>query len=352
MLEIDGSMGEGGGQVLRTSLALSILTGRPFCINNIRAGRKQTGLKAQHLKSIDAAAAISHARLEGARLGAGSISFEPGDIRPGRYRFDIGTAGSTALVLQTIYLPLSRAESTSHVQITGGTHVPWAPTFDYLNSHWRPRLIAHGFSMQLEMEKAGFYPAGGGRIQATIRPATQITPLVHTQPGRLVQITGLSAVANLDLDIAARQKRQAQSRLKRYTDIIKIRTARLPSEHKGTTLVLKAEYQAEDGHLYPACCYTALGRLGKPAEEVADDAVDAMLAFLESGAVMDEHLADQILLPLSLAGGDSHFTTSRITLHLRTCAQLIQCFLPVKIEIPGELDQPGEILIHPGSEPL
>ena len=169
MIEIDGSLGEGGGQVLRSALSLSILTRQPFHIYNIRLGRKTPGLKAQHLKAVDAAAAISHAVVEGARLDSTSLTFSPGELRTGRYKFEIGTAGSTSLVLQTVFLPLSLSGSASSVMITGGTHVPWAPCYHYLEWQWLPVIHHLGFDLSLSLEQAGFYPQGGGRISATIR---------------------------------------------------------------------------------------------------------------------------------------------------------------------------------------
>ncbi len=347
MLEIDGSMGEGGGQILRTALTLSILTGVPFILKNIRAGRKQPGLKSQHLKSVDAAAAISRARVVGARLGATWLSFVPGNIRSGHYRFDIGTAGSTSLVLQTIFLPLTRAGSASSLVITGGTHVPWSPTFDYLNLLWKPMLTRLGYDFALNLEKAGFYPAGGGRIQASIRPAAETTPLLLLEPGKLVQINGISATANLDINIGHRQKYQALKRLENLGVPVKICTAELASDHKGTALTLQANFTTGTEQNHTACCYTALGELGKPAERVADEAIDALLGFLETKMAVDEHLADQLLLPLAFAGQESIYTTCSVTQHLRTCAEIIRKFLEVTIEIDGSLGSPGKVRILP-----
>ncbi len=346
MIEIDGSQGEGGGQVLRTSLTLSTITGFPFRINNIRKNRSKPGLMAQHLKAVDAAAAISKAQVEGAALNSGSLTFTPCSIRSGRYRFDIGTAGATTLVLQTILLPLSMADSASSVIITGGTHVSWSPCYDYLSLQWLYYLQLIGFDAEIAMDQAGFYPKGGGRIRATIRPASSISPLKLTRRGRLQRIVGVSAVANLPLDIAERQKRQAVLRLQKLgwensTPEIRIKIENLHSPVKGTYILLLAHFEES------RCCYSALGKLGKPAERVADDAVDAFKIFLETDGVVDQYLADQLLVPLCLSQGESEIRTSQITQHTLTNADIIRAFLPARITIDGEPGQPGSIFIKP-----
>jgi RNA 3'-phosphate cyclase len=344
-VEIDGSQGEGGGQALRSALALSIITGKPFHICNIRARRSEPGLKAQHLRAVDAAAAVSKAQVQGAALHSTELTFQPAEIRSGRYKVDIGTAGATTLVLQTIFLPLSLASSASTVILTGGTHVPWSPCYHYIEIHWLPYLRQMGFDAQLSLEQAGFYPQGGGRMSATIRPAAPIAPLNITDHGELLRISGYSAVANLPLSIAERQKRQALGRLLKRpwqkTPEIHIKILELPSPVKGTFLLLLAEF--EGGR----CCYYGLGALGKPAERVADEAVDALSTFLASGAAVDEHLADQLLLPLCLARGTSSLHVAQISQHLLTNAEVVRLFLPHAIEIQGELGQAGMVHVIP-----
>jgi RNA 3'-terminal phosphate cyclase (ATP) len=360
MLEIDGSQGEGGGQVLRSSLALSILTGQALRLVNIRARRSKPGLQAQHLKAVDAAAALSRAEVIGASMGSTRLDFHPGEIRPGRYKFEIGTAGSTSLVLQTIFLPLSRASSASTVMISGGTHVPWAPCFHYLDLHWLPILRRLGFDAHLSLDAAGFYPQGGGRVTATIRPAGPIQPLRLEERGELNSLGGISAVANLDLSIADRQRRQALRRLP-TTPAPRIKTVQLPAPFKGTCLLLLAVFGGaleagagsgdptpQDG--YAQCCYYGLGELGKPAERVADEAVEAYQEFLETPATIDQYLADQLLLPLALACGPSRFRTARVTSHLVTNASIVQAFLPAKIQIEGAAGEPGLVSIEPGAQ--
>ncbi len=350
MLEIDGSLGEGGGQVLRTSLALSVLTRQPFHITNIRARRSKPGLRPQHLKSVDAAAAISKAEVRGAAINSPELIFQPQDIRTGRYKFDIGTAGSTSLVLQTIFLPLALASSASSVIINGGTHVNWAPCTHYLLLQWLPHLKMMGFDAHIALDRAGFYPEGNGRITATIRPVGYISPLELIQRGNLRSIHGISAVANLDLSIAERQKRQAMRRLLNLCQDIHIKVEKMPARFKGTCLVLCADFEPEGTGARFNCCYYGLGARGKPAERVADEAVDALLAFLETGSAIDQYLADQLLLPMSLARGSSAFTTSKITPHLITNAAVIQAFTQTQIEIDGEPGEPGFVRLTPQDE--
>jgi RNA 3'-phosphate cyclase len=346
LLEIDGALGEGGGQVLRTCLTLSILTGKPIFIRNIRAKRSKHGLLAQHLMSVDAAAAISKAHVEGAFLGSTSLTFRPTEIRSGRYKFEINTAGSTSLVLQTIFFPLSRATSASSVIITGGTHVRWSPCYHYLALQWLPYVQRMGFDMNIELVSAGYYPKGGGKINSVIRPANCVHPIILNSRGKLIRITGISAVSNLNIEIAERQKRQALGRVLSKSNLIEqpeihIKNHELSSSNKGTILLLLAEFENS------RACFYGLGEVGKPAERVADEAVDALLEFIDTGAAIDQYLADQLLLPTSFADGTSLLHTSLVTQHLLTNAEIIRQFLPVSILIDGGIGNPGMISINP-----
>lgn len=344
MIRIDGAQGEGGGQILRSALTLSLLTGKSFVIDRIRAGRKKPGLMAQHLAAVRAAASIGDARVEGAVTGSGTLLFAPSAVRPGHYRFAIGTAGSTSLVLQTVLLPLALAGRSSRVEIDGGTHVPWSPCFHYLDLHWLSFLRQVGISAHLEMPRAGFYPAGGGRIVAEVRPAGNLSPLRLIERGRLRRIRCLSAVANLDPGIAERQSRQAVFRLAGCGAAIEVEQVLLPSPGKGTLLLLLAEFENS------RCCYYALGERGKSAERVADEATQALADFLLTDAAIDEHLADQLLLPLALADGESVLRTAAVTHHLLTNAEVIGRFLPVGISIEGGAGRPGLVRIGGGCE--
>jgi RNA 3'-terminal phosphate cyclase (ATP) len=340
MIEIDGSQGEGGGQVLRTALTLAAITGRPVRLCNVRAHRSSPGLKPQHLKAVEAVAAISGARVEGASLGSQTLCFEPQAIVPGRYRFDIGTAGSVSLVLQTLLLPLSFTRQDSHVVITGGTHVPWSPCYHYLAWHWLHYLKQAGFRTELVLDRAGYYPPGGGRISATISPPAPLSPLMLTERGTLKRIRGLAAVSNLDIGIAGRMRRRATQQLQ-HTDVVcDIASTTLDALSPGAFLLLLAEFE------HSQACYYALGARGKPAEAVADEAVGQLQEFLATDGAIDEYLADQLVLPLALTPGVSELRTSRVTQHLVTNAEIVKRFLPVAIEISGDIGRPGQVGIH------
>jgi RNA 3'-terminal phosphate cyclase (ATP) len=344
MIYVDGSMGEGGGQVLRTALALALLTGKPFRIEDIRAGRPKPGLAAQHLKSVEAAAAVGQTRVEGATKGAAALTFAPEGIRPGAYRFDVGTAGATSLVLQTVAIPLALAPGESLLTITGGTHVPCSPSFHYLREQWVPALRGLGFRLEVDLVRPGFYPRGGGEIGARLGPAAGPPAALRAMaPGRLLRVKGTSAAARLDPCTAERQARRARERLSALGVPVEVETARVDAPSPGTFLFLDALF--ERGRF----CATGLGERGKPAERVADEAVAEVEAFLGSGAAIDPHLADQLLLPLTLAPGDSEFTTARVTRHLTTNAAVFRLFLPkVGIEIEGEEGSPGRVVVLPG----
>lgn len=339
MVVLDGSMGEGGGQVLRSALTLSLLTGRAFAIHNIRARRPKPGLMAQHLKAIEAAAAVGQARVEGAHLGATSLRFQPGEVIAGSFRFDIGTAGSTSLVAQTVVVPLARCAAGSVLTITGGTHVPWSPCFHFLSLHWLPLLAAAGFRLTMEMERAGFYPEGGGLIRVQIEPASGLRPLVRTDRGELRRVTGLSAVAGLDARIAERQRQQALRRLAEMGIAAEIERVEFRAHSRGTVLLLLGQFAGGQ------CCYYALGAPGKPAERVADEAVEQFGRFLATDAAIDEYVADQLVIPLLLVPDTSEFRTARVTRHLLTNIEVVQAFLPGSVEVSGEEGSPGTVCI-------
>lgn len=340
MLEIDASFGEGGGQVLRSALALSIITQTPMRLTNVRARRPQPGLKPQHLKAVEAAAQISAARVEGANLASQTLEFEPTGLIGGSYVFDIGTAGSVSLLLQTLYLPLSFAAGPSRLSLAGGTHVPWSPCCHYLLWHWLPCLAEAGYHLECRLERAGFYPRGGGLLHADIVPTRHLRPLRLTERGRLLRIRGLSAVGRLDRSIAERQRSQAVDRLRRLGVPLEIEVDEVTAGSPGTFIVLQAEF--EGGR----CCASGLGVLHKRAEKVADEAADELLADIAAGGAIDAWLADQLLLPLAFADGESAFSVCRISQHLRTNAELLGYFLPVRVGIEGETGARGRLVIE------
>jgi len=333
-------MGEGGGQVLRTALSLSLLTQQSFTMNRIRANRAKPGLRPQHLAAVQAAAQISGATVEGDRQGSQALSFAPGPVRVGNYHFDIGTAGATPLVLQTLVLPLAMAPGDSLLTISGGTHVPWSPCFHYLDWHWRWYLQRMGIPVELTLVGAGFYPQGGGEVRACIPGHARPQGLTLNQRGALRRVRGLSAIANLPLAIAERQRDQALKRLRWLTPQaeVTVEIDSLVAPHsRGTLLLLQAEFE------HSQACFFALGARGKPAEQVADEAVDALAKFLHTQGAIDPWLCDQLLLPLAIAKTPSQLHTSEVTLHLLTNAAVIRRFLPVAITVDGEVGQPGRV---------
>jgi RNA 3'-terminal phosphate cyclase (ATP) len=341
-VHINGSQGEGGGQILRTSLALSIITGRPVAFERIRAGRSKPGLRAQHLTCVKAACKVCSGEVDGAKLGSTSLRFTPGTTKSGTYRFEVGTAGSTSLVLHTVALPLALADSRSVLTIRGGTHVPFSPAYHFLDRQWAPLLRVLGLDMELSLVKAGYYPKGGGEIQARIRPTVRINPLALGQRGDLEQLDGLSMLSNLPRSIAERQRRRALSRLDAAGLACGIEVREFPSPGMGTMLLLRCRHTGG-----ARACFTALGARGKRAEAVADEAVDHLLAFLRTEGVVDRHTADQVLLPLAFAEGPSEYSVSAVTQHLLTNAQVIQAFLNARITIDGAVGVEGKVRIEP-----
>ncbi|MFU8856155.1 MAG: RNA 3'-terminal phosphate cyclase [Deferrisomatales bacterium] len=343
MVVIDGSAGEGGGQVLRTSLALSLLTGMPFRIENVRAGRKNPGLAAQHLASVQAAVAVGGGRVVGAEKGSTCVTFRPGRVCPGHYRFAVGTAGAASLVLQTVALPLALAGGASSIAVSGGTHVPWSPSAHYLERQWAPALARLGVVVGVRLVRVGFYPRGGGEMEARLQPTGTVSPLRGVVRGKLLRISGLSAVAGLDPAIAFRQARRARERLGEMGVPAEVEVVRWEAPSPGTFLFLEA-------HCEGGCwCAGSLGERGKAAEAVADEAADELGELLRTGADVDRHMADQLLLPLALARGASELSTARVTRHLTTNAEVIRRFLPrVRIEVEGPEGSPGRVRVDPG----
>ncbi len=341
MIEINGAYGEGGGQILRTSLTLSALTSHPLQIDHIRANRSKPGLRPQHLAAVKAIATLTNAQLVGASRDSQKLTINPIKIRSGRFQFDINTAGALSLVLQTIYLPLSFADGRSEVKLSGGTHVQWSPIYHYLEQAWLPLISALGYRVKIQLNQAGFYPRGGGRVHLDVRPVEKGLPFICPTRGKLVRVRGISGSANLESHVAKRQKHQAMKKLYAFCQDVKIQTIEMDSPGTGSFILLKAEFDNQ-----AQACYTALGARGKRAEKVADEAVNQLVAFLKTDGTVDQYLADQLLLPLAVIEGRSIFRTSQVTQHLLTNAHIIQQFLPIKISIDGELNQPGQIIVE------
>jgi RNA 3'-terminal phosphate cyclase (ATP) len=341
---LDGSRGEGGGQTLRTALTLSLLTGRPFRMVKIRANREKPGLRPQHKTAVEAAAELGRAEVTGAAIGARELTFAPGPYEPRDLTIDIGTAGSTGLVLQTLHLPMAlRAQEPARLVLTGGTFNPKAPAYSFLQATWCPYVAAFGMPTALTMPAAGFYPRGGGRLEAWIEPATPRS-WAGTDRGSLQRLHGIAGVANLRDDIPQRMRDRAIQRLKAHGLAADIEVVRWPSMGQGAAISLTAEHD----RIIPAT-FVGLGARGKSSEAVADEAVDQLLAFEACDhAAVDPHSADQIVLPLALAKGRSEFTVSEVTEHLRTNVDTIRAFLDRTIlieEAQGE-GQPGRVVIE------
>jgi RNA 3'-terminal phosphate cyclase (ATP) len=346
MLTIDGSYGEGGGQVLRTSLALSAITGQTVRIVRIRAGRRKPGLRPQHLTAVRALAKVCDAELEGARLNAQEVTFAP-RARPqaGRYTFDVaqaakgGSAGSVTLLFQALALPLALAAGPSQLTLRGGTHVAWSPPFDYLKRVYLPTLARMGVEAKVNIRKWGWYPIGGGEMQATVQGRAGVAPqgLDLLERGALRRVRGLSASSNLPKHIRVRQEQSALHALRANGINARVDAVDAPSKGQGTLVFLWAEFENA------LAGFTSLGERGKPAERVAAEAVQDLLDFREAGGALEEHLADQLVLPLALAEGASRFTTAKVSDHLLTNAWVVNQFLPGAVRVQGAEGEPGAV---------
>ena len=329
MMELDGAAGEGGGQILRTALTLSVITGQPFRIGRIRANRARPGLMRQHLVAVQAAAQVSGAQVEGAAVGSEELVFAPGPIRGGDYRFAIGTAGSCTLVLQTLLPALLMADAPSTLHLSGGTHNPMAPPAQFLQRAYGRALADMGASVDLRLERFGFYPAGGGVVTARVDPCAALRPTEWMTRGERRAAWAESFVAGVSGRVAQRELACVGTAMGWGDEQLLNRG--LPAEQgPGNVLLLTIE----DEHVTNV--FAAFGEKSVSAETVARQAVQRARDYLASGAAVDEYLADQLMLPLALAGGGA-FTTEKVSLHARTNADVIERFLPVRFRF-GEQD--------------
>lgn len=343
LLTIDGSQGEGGGQVLRTSLSLSVLTGRPFRLENIRAGRSRPGLRPQHLTAVWAAAAICEAELVGDEINSTTLEFRP-QSKPqgGEYSFDVRdaasrgmSAGSMTLVLQTLLWPLLFADTESHLTLRGGTHVNFSPSFDYVNKVMRPNVGRFGAEFALELKTWGWMPKGEGEFTAVIRPLNKLEAVRFAhEPVETVQ--GEAVVTNLPGHIPHRMSRRAYNLLTEAGFSAAVQALRLKSAAPGAMTIL----------WLPQAGFSSLGQQGKAAQTVAEEAVHDLLHYVNSETAVDEHLADQLLIPMALAEGVSYLSTNRLTLHTLTNANLLRQWLDVPLYITGSQDQSGTVEVH------
>jgi len=343
MIEIDGSFGGGGGQILRTSLSLSCLFGKPFRIFNIRKGRKKPGLMPQHLTGVHAMQMLSDAEVSGNSIGSLELVFKPRKINGGKFFFDIGTAGSISLVLQTMIPSLIFSKDKAKITLKGGTHVPYSPSFDYISNIFLPVLKRVGVDIKIKIESYGFYPKGGGKVIAEIYPAEDIKPLKITERGKVLKISGYSGVGNLPLSIAERQKNAMIKKIypvmEDVTCPVGIEILDVPAFGQGTFVYIQSE--AENS----TAGFTALGQRGKSAEIVGKEAAEEFIEYYSTNAAFDKHLADQIVLYLAMSEEESRFTTSCITQHLMTNLWVINLFHNFKYSVDGEIGKTSTVKI-------
>ncbi|PTQ62254.1 RNA 3'-terminal phosphate cyclase (ATP) [Sphingomonas aurantiaca] len=318
MIIIDGSEGEGGGQVVRNACALSLVTGQPFRITNARGKREKPGLMRQHVTAVEAACVVGGATCEGLSVGSSDLTFRPGQVTPGEYRFAVGTAGSTGLVLQTVLMPLVLAGAPSRLVLEGGTHNMLAPPFDFIAKSFLPVINRMGPNVTARLIRHGFYPRGGGRIEIDIEPAP-LTAISCVDRGALIGRSATALFAGLPPDVAKREMKTARGLLDWPEDAFSIRE--LPEEQgPGNIVLLEAVFENVTEVV------SGFGKLGVSAEHVAKTAAARMAGYLASDAFAGPYLADQLLLPFALAGGGS-FTTVKPSQHSLTARVIIEAFL-------------------------
>lgn len=321
-MNLDGSYGEGGGQILRTAVALSAVTQKPVEIENIRKGRPKPGLSAQHVKAVEGLARICGAKIAGCRLRSTRLSFTPGKINRGNYELDIGTAGSISLFLQCLMPALMHAPGIISIKITGGTDVQWSPSIDYMRFVTLVALRKMGYVCDIRLIRRGYYPRGGGCVEATINPSN--LKIINFDKNQCSQVEGISHSSGLPSHVSQRQAASAEKLLHEqgYNSKISTEVNDHPSTGSGITL-----WCGNAGGI-------ALGKPGLKAEKVGAIAVEALLNELRPGAGVDEYLADQLIPYMALAGGGS-FTTRKISMHTKTNIWVTEQFLPVKFKIEG-----------------
>lgn len=322
---IDGGFGEGGGQILRTSLTMACITGKRLAIENIRKARPKPGLARQHLACVEAASQVTGAKCRGAQLGSKKVEFEPGRIRGGDYHFDIGSAGSATLVIQTVLPILFLAEKPSSITVTGGTHNPWAPPCDFLAESFLPAIAGAGFVADCGLLKHGFYPAGGGKIQIEIHPRqSQDRKIELSQRGTGLEIDARIYTAKLPGHIAQRQEKLLMGSRQGIGSVRHVEVTDSLSPGNCAIVRIRA-----GGH---TTILTAFGAKGKPSQRVISELVNQAMAFLPGDAAVDRFLADQLLIYMAIQKNGC-FTTNELSKHLKTNIEVIKMFLPVDFEI-------------------
>lgn len=335
MITIDGSFGEGGGQIIRSSCALSLITGKPFRIYNVRARRDKPGLQRQHLTAVKAAAEIGQAKVDGAGVGSREFTFVPGKVTPGEYVFSIGTAGSTTLVFQTLLPPLMLASGPSRLTLEGGTHNLHAPPFEFLQKTFLPLINRTGARVSAELERYGFYPPGGGKFHVLIEPGTEQRRLDMLERGSLHCQRAHALVVNLPQNIAERELKVIAQEMGWSNKQLQLETStNAHSPGNVVTIEIESEQLTE--------VITGIGERGVRAETVAGRAVKEARQYLESEAPVGVHLADQLLIPLAIGAGGSYLT-GPLSLHTTTNIEIIRKFLRVDITATPLTDKTWKI---------
>lgn len=319
MISLDGSLGEGGGQILRTALSVSMLTGSPFCMKNIRANRRKPGLMRQHLTAVKAAAEICGAETEGAHLNSGNLVFRPGSVRGGNYHFSIGTAGSTMLVLQTVLPALAQCGSAATLVLEGGTHNPQAPPFEFIAQTYLPLVQKMGAQVTAELERHGFFPAGGGRVRVTTEPMVGWQPMVLMERGLQLDVSVHVLHANIPKHVAQRELAYCGRKLNLPGD--RLHSENIHDSHGPGNVILA---KLDCGIVTEV--FSSFGQIHLSSEKVAAEVCQKVQNYLRSPAPVGDYLADQLMLPFALAGGGS-FVTRRLTRHASTQLETLRAFL-------------------------
>jgi len=336
MIKIDGHFGEGGGQILRSSLTLSMITGKPFVIENIRAGRKKTGILRQHLTALRAAGEICNAKVKGDEIGSGKVEFVPGIIKGGVYSFSVGSAGSATLVLQTILPALLKANSTSTVTLSGGTHNPFAPPYDFLEKVFVKALRAMGVDISSGIKRYGFYPAGGGEFSVTIEPAKKLGRVDLIERGEIKKVKVRAISSKISERIGNEEVYIVKNELKLDREFCENELVKSPGPGNALMVEVESENITE--------LFTSFGEIGISRQRVAQRVIDLTKKYLESPIPVDRHLADQLLIPMVMAG-EGRFRTVKPSLHTTTNIEVIKQFIDVNIKVDKVKKDTWEIVI-------
>ncbi len=340
MIEIKADEMEGGGQILRSSLSLSSVLHVPVKLFNIRAKRTKPGMQAQHLMGVQAASIMADAQTPGLAKGSTELLYSPSSIHGGDFRFNVGTAGSSMLVLQTIMPLAAFATSDVSFRIIGGTHVAWSPNFHFVKEVFLPLLGKTGFSpSSLELERAGWYPKGGGAVKFLSKPIDSLQPLNLESPGKLLKIGGVSCCSNLPEVVVERQAESAKQLLRESGYEAEIEKQVLPSPSRGSALTFYAVYENS------VLGASSLGALGKKSEKVGEEAAKGLLAEMGSGAALDRHAGDQLLIYMALAKGESSVTVSELTPHIKTNIWVLEQFVDARFRVEELANRAARIAV-------